>query len=424
MLEDRSVRIKLLVALGLGGFLETYYIYLVTYLLPFFSTFFFPKGLSLFWAYLLLYLAWFLIQPLSSFYFGHYGDKYGRKRMLIISLVIMAVSVFLIGIFPSYDTIGVWAFIFFVLLVWLQGFSFGGEFGSATTFLAEYAPKEKRGFYVSWIYFSTFLGIFFSFAASGFVYDLKSWSWRYPFLIGLILTVIGIYLRAKIPETPVFQRMANENRVSSAPVSHMFRNYWKTLLLTIGITIGIAVILGFQFEFLEYFFIHVVRIDRDHALFLNSCTSLIIILFIPFAGAISDKVGRKYALFWGYTAIAVISFPLFLLVAKAHPAFTMIVLFFFGLFGACVLGLLGLYIAEQFPTSVRFTGFCFALNIGLGIFETIISLMTEYEVTFLPNTYSAALFVTGGCLIALLCLRGTKETAFTPLKEGIDRNPL
>jgi MFS transporter, MHS family, proline/betaine transporter len=185
----------------------------------------------------------FVVRPFGGLFFGPLGDRIGRQRVLATTIIMMAVATFVIGVLPSYDTIGIWAPILLVLARLVQGFSTGGEYGGAATFMAEYSPDRRRGFFTSFLEMGTLAGYalgaaFVSVLAAVLSNDaMESWGWRLPFLLALPLGLVGLYLRLKLEDTPVFRELAESGNVSHSPLRETVVGHWRSILSLIGVVI-------------------------------------------------------------------------------------------------------------------------------------------------------------------------------------------
>src|SRR6185436_11204714 len=254
-LVSRPEERRVIFASSLGTVFEWYDFYLYAVLAPFFSKLFFPPGndtaalLSAF----VTYAAGFLVRPFGAIVFGRIGDLVGRKYTFLVTILFMGFATFAVGLLPTYETIGWAAPILLVLLRLVQGLALGGEYGGAATYVAEHAPPGKRGYDTAWIQTTATLGFFLSLLVIGLcrfgnLMDAKTfadWGWRIPFLVSLILLIFSIYIRLKLNESPVFQRMKAEGRGSKAPLTESFFHYPNNkyvLLALLGATAGQGVV--------------------------------------------------------------------------------------------------------------------------------------------------------------------------------------
>src|SRR5262245_3211132 len=323
---------RVIFASSLGTVFEWYDFYLYATLAPFFAALFFPKGnataalLSAFAAY----AAGFLVRPFGALVFGRVGDLVGRKYTFLVTIVVMGISTFAVGLLPTYQSIGWAAPILLVSLRLLQGLALGGEYGGAATYVAEHAPNNRRGYDTSWIQTTATLGFFLSLAVIGGARvwmdakDFAEWGWRLPFLVSLILLVFSVYIRLKLQESPVFQRMKAEGKGSKAPLTDSFLKYPNNkyvLLALLGATAGQGVV-WYTGQFYALFFLTItLKLDYLTAYTLIGISLLIGTPFFIFFGWLSDRIGRLKIILAGCAVAAVTYFPLFgALTHYANPA--------------------------------------------------------------------------------------------------------
>lgn len=268
---------------------------------------------------LLAFAAGFAVRPFGALVFGRIGDMIGRKYTFLITIVIMGLSTFLVGILPSYTTIGVAAPVILIGLRLLQGLALGGEYGGAATYVAEHAPQGKRGFYTSFIQTTATLGLFLSLLVIlGCRYFLgteafEAWGWRIPFLVSVVLLGISVWIRLQLAESPMFQEMKAQGKLSKAPITESFfsRNGKIALLALLGATAGQAVV-WYAGQFYSLFFLtQTLKIDGTTANLLIAGALIIGTPFFIVFGALSDKIGRKPIIMAGCLLAALTYFPLF-----------------------------------------------------------------------------------------------------------------
>src|SRR5512138_2806912 len=301
---------------------EWYDFYLYATLAPFFAALFFPKGnataalLSAFAAY----AAGFLERPFGALVFGRVGDLVGRKYTFLVTIVVMGISTFAVGLLPTYQSIGWAAPILLVSLRLLQGLALGGEYGGAATYVAEHAPNDRRGYDTAWIQTTATLGFFLSLAVIGGARtfmdakDFAEWGWRLPFLVSLILLIYSIYIRLRLQESPVFQRMKAEGKGSKAPLTDSFLKYPNNkyvLLALLGATAGQGVV-WYTGQFYALFFLTItLKVDYLTAYQLIAISLLIGTPFFIVFGWLSDKIGRLKIILAGCLIAALTYFPMF-----------------------------------------------------------------------------------------------------------------
>ena len=316
--EERRV----IVASSVGTVFEWYDFYLYAILAPFFAGLFFPPGnqtaalLGAFGAY----AAGFLVRPFGALIFGRIGDLVGRKYTFLVTIVFMGVSTVLVGFLPTYASIGFAAPLILVALRLVQGLALGGEYGGAATYVAEHAPDDKRGYATAWIQTTATVGMLLALVIIGLcraVVDAPSftgWAWRIPFWFSIPLLLISIYIRLKLNESPIFQRMKSQGKGSKAPLTDSFLKYPNNkyvALALLGATAGQGVV-WYTGQFYALFFIQIyLKLDYIATYTLIGLSLLIGTPFFLVFGALSDRIGRKKIILAGCLIAALTYFPLF-----------------------------------------------------------------------------------------------------------------
>jgi len=319
---SRQEERKVIFASSLGTVFEWYDFYLYATLAPFFATLFFPKGndtaalLSAF----ATYAAGFLVRPFGALFFGRLGDLVGRKHTFMVTILVMGASTFGVGLLPTYAKIGILAPILLVTLRLLQGLALGGEYGGAATYVAEHAPEKRRGYATSWIQTTATLGFFLSLLVIGLCRAkmtpdaFKDWGWRVPFLVSLVLLIFSVYIRVKLNESPVFQRMKSEGKGSTSPLRDSFLrspNNKYVLLALFGATAGQGVV-WYTGQFYALFFLTItLKLDYLTAYTLVGAALLLGTPFFVVFGGLSDRIGRLKIILFGCLIAALTYFPLF-----------------------------------------------------------------------------------------------------------------
>jgi len=315
---------RVIFASSLGTVFEWYDFYLYAVLAPFFAALFFPPGnataalLSAF----ATYAAGFLVRPFGALVFGRIGDLVGRKYTFLVTIIVMGFSTFAVGLLPTYASVGWLSPILLVSLRLLQGLALGGEYGGAATYVAEHAQPGKRGYDTSWIQTTATLGLFLALLVIGLCRftgwmtpaQFSDWGWRLPFLVSLILLIFSVYIRLKLNESPVFQRMKAEGKGSKAPLTDSFLRYPNNkyvLLALLGATAGQGVV-WYTGQFYALFFLTItLKVDGTTAYTLIAISLLLGTPFFIFFGWLSDKIGRLKIILAGCLIAAVTYFPLF-----------------------------------------------------------------------------------------------------------------
>ena len=320
----------------------------------------------------------FVTRPLGGVIFGHFGDRIGRKTMLIITLMIMGVATFLIGLVPTYAQIGVAAPLLLLLLRILQGIGLGGEWGGAVLMAYEYAPKEKRGFYASLPQIGLAIGLCM---ASGIVALLSSlltdeqflaWGWRIAFLLSGLMVVVGMYIRLNVQETPEFAAIKAKNAELAIPFMDMIRRYPGNILKGMGARYIDGVFFNIFAVFSIGYLVSTVKISRTQALVGVMAAALVMIVMIPFFGKLSDRFGRPKVFMWGSIGLAIAAFPAFWLMTHSGGNVLLVWLAIvvpFGLIYPAVYGPEAALFCDLFDAKVRYTGISFVYQFS-GIFAS------------------------------------------------------
>lgn len=321
---------KVIFASSLGTVFEWYDFYLYGSLAAIIAKQFF-SGLdagSAFIFALLAFAAGFIVRPFGALVFGRLGDMIGRKYTFLVTIVIMGLSTFIVGLLPNYASIGVAAPVILIALRMLQGLALGGEYGGAAVYVAEHSPQGKRGAYTSWIQTTATLGLFLSLlvilgvrTAMGEA-AFADWGWRVPFIVSILLLAVSVYIRLSMNESPAFQKMKAEGKTSKAPLSESF-GQWRNLkmkiviLALIGLTAGQAVV-WYSGQFYALFFLtQALKVDGPTANILVAYSLILGTPFFVIFGTLSDKIGRKPIIMAGCLLAVVTYFPVFTALTKA-----------------------------------------------------------------------------------------------------------
>jgi len=366
----------------------------------------------------------FLVRPLGGFFWGPLGDRYGRKSVLAITILMMSGATVAVGLIPSYGSIGFWAPLLLVVLRMIQGFSTGGEYGGAATFMAEYAPDDRRGFYGSFLEFGTLAG--FSLGALlmlGFSLVLgeatmHDWGWRIPFLVAGPMGLVGMYLRSRMEDTPVFREIeahGEREPAASTELRHLVTRYWRPLLEMSGLVVALNVVNYTLLSYMPTYLQRRIGLTADQALIVPIIGMMFMMVLVPFAGALSDRVGRKPLWWFSLAGLFVLVVPLYLLMAT-------------GLTGAIVgFALLGLLYVPQlatisatfpamFPTHVRFAGFAIAYNVSTSLFGGTAPAFNSWLISATGNELMPAFVMMAACIVGAVALHFTAETAGQSLR--------
>jgi MFS transporter, MHS family, shikimate and dehydroshikimate transport protein len=307
----------------------------------------------------------YLSRPIGAVVFGHYGDKIGRKTMLILTLLIMGIATFLIGLLPTYDTIGVWAPILLLVLRFFQGIGLGGEWGGAVLLAVEHSPRNKRGFYGSLIQIGAPAGLLLGTGAFLIVSNLPeeqflSWGWRVPFLVSVLLIGVGLFIRLKILETPAFSQVKESGTEARMPMVEVFRDYPKNVLLTMGARLSEGQVFNIFAVFAITYATTQLELTRSTVLYGVLIGAAVECLTLPVFGAFADRFGRRPVYMGGAAFCALFAFPFFWLLDTENTVLIWLALALgFAIGHSAMWGPQASFFSEAFGTRVRYSGTSF-----------------------------------------------------------------
>jgi metabolite-proton symporter len=308
------------------------------------------------------YAVGFVARPVGGIIIGHYGDKVGRKSMLVLTLVIMGVATFFIGLLPTYHQIGIWAPIALVALRLAQGFGVGGEWGGAVLMAVEHAPPGKRGFYGSWPQIGVPAGLLLANAVFSYFSGLPeqqffSWGWRVPFLLSIFLVFIGLVIRVRILETPAFARIKETSAEAHQPIIEVIRKYPKQVLLAMGARFAENGGFYIYSVFVLTYATQLAKFEQQTVLYGILIGAALELLAIPFFGALSDRLGRRPVYLFGAIMTAVFAYPLFWLIdTGSTAALWSAIAIAFVMSHAAMYAPQAAFLSELFGTRVRYSG--------------------------------------------------------------------
>ena len=414
---------QVIFASAMGTMIEWYDFYIFGSLAAIISTKFFPatNPVAAFLATLATFGAGFAARPFGALFFGRIGDMVGRKYAFLVTLLIMGGATTVIGLLPTYQTIGIAAPIILFIIRILQGLALGGEYGGAAVYVAEHSPDNKRGYYTSYIQTTATLGLFISLAVivgvrlSMSPEAFAEWGWRIPFLLSIFLVGISVYIRTRMSESPLFTKLKAEGKTSKNPIKDSFgsKAQWKTILVVLfGAAAGQAVI-WYVGQFYALFFLqNVLKVEFVTA---NVIVSVALLLGLPlfiFFGALSDKIGRKKIMMAGNLLGALAIYPTYMglqyfagpitpavtdaagkvvtpaIAASANPVMLTVLIFSLMIWVGMVYGPIAAFLVEAFPAKIRYTSVSLPYHVANGYFGGFLPLIAASVVASTGNIFA------------------------------------
>jgi MHS family proline/betaine transporter-like MFS transporter len=426
---DQSLLKRAVGAMAIGNAMEWFDFGVYSYIAVTLGKVFFPSSNPT--AQLLAtfgtFAAAFLVRPLGGMVFGPLGDRIGRKRVLAMTMIMMAIGTFCIGLIPSYGSIGIFAPVLLLVARLLQGFSTGGEYGGAATFIAEFSPDKERGFMSSFLEFGTLVGYVLGAGVVAVLTAtlsedaLLSWGWRIPFLVAGPLGLIGLYIRMKLEETPAFQREADKREASAhATPKAQFRatlvEQWKPLLQCVGLVLIFNVTDYMALSYLPSYLSATLKFNETHGLFI---VLVVMVLMMPLtlaAGRLSDRIGRKPVMLAGCVGLFVLAIPALTLIRMGTvlPIFGGMMIL--GVMLSCFTGVMPSSLPALFPTSIRYGALAIGFNVSVSLFGGTTPLVTAWLVDATGNLMMPAYYLMGASVIGIVSVLALTETAKKPLK--------
>jgi MHS family proline/betaine transporter-like MFS transporter len=428
-LSERKALRRAATASFMGNFVEWFDYAAYGYLATVIALTFFPQtdtttGLLATFA---VFALSFIVRPVGGLVWGHFGDKYGRRSALSWSILIMTVSTFCIGIVPGYNHIGLWAPALLLLIRLVQGFSASGEYAGASAFLAEYAPDGKRGFYTSIVPASTAAGLLFGavFVAAMHTWmsveNLHDWGWRLPFLLAAPFGLVGRYIRVHLQDSPKFlemeKRLEAKECATHAPIRELLTVHRRAVMIGIGVTCLNAVAFYLLLSYMPtYLSTEMGMSDSDS--FIASTVSLATYIGLIFLmGKLSDRYGRKTMLVTASVLFLVLTFPLFGMLGNPSLLVILMIQIAFGAILAMNDGTLPCFLAEIFPTRVRFSGFAFSFNVANALFGGTAPFIATWLIHATGNKMAPAWYLLAAAAVALVAMLASRETAHKALQD-------
>ena len=428
-LSERKALRRAATASFMGNFVEWFDYAAYGYLATVIALTFFPQtdtttGLLATFA---VFALSFIVRPIGGLVWGHFGDKYGRRSALSWSILIMTLSTFCIGILPTYNQIGLWAPALLLLIRLMQGFSASGEYAGASAFLAEYAPEGKRGFYTSIVPASTAAGLLFGamFVAGMHALmtaeNLHDWGWRLPFLLAAPFGLVGRYIRVHLQDSPKFlemeQRLEAKECATHAPVRELLTVHRRAVMIGIGVTCLNAVAFYLLLSYMPTYLSTEMGMSESDSFIASTVSLATYIGLIFLMGTLSDRYGRKTMLVTASVLFLLLTFPLFGMLGNPSLLVILMIQIAFGAMLAMNYGTLPCFLAEIFPTRVRFSGFAFSFNVANAVFGGTAPFIATWLIHMTGNKMAPAWYLLAAAAVALVAMLASRETAHTALQD-------
>ncbi|MFC9554637.1 MFS transporter [Rhodococcus sp. NPDC056960] len=416
---------RVIAASFVGNFVEWFDYAVYGYLATVIATVFFPDTAptTALLATFAVFAISFVIRPIGGLVWGHFGDKVGRRTALSLSILIMSVSTFCIGLIPGFHQIGYFAPVLLLLVRMVQGFSAAGEYAGASAFLAEYAPDRRRGLFTSVVPASTAAGLLFGSLIAALLTavlsteQLEGWGWRLPFLLAAPMGLIGRYIRLKLEDTPRFREM-EQTVESHAPLSILFTHHRRAILIAFGVTclnaVGFYLILSYMPTYLS----EVLHVGHTASFVAASIALACYIFFIFGMGALSDRFGRKRVLIAASICFAVFTVPLFSALGVAGIAGMVLIQIVLCAFLTMNDGTLPTFLSEIFPTQVRYSGFAFSFNTANALFGGTAPFVATLLIEITGSPLAPAWYLVAAAVVAMGSMLMARETSRRPLADA------
>lgn len=408
---------------AVGNFMEWYDFGIYGFMATTLAAVFFPSGSGL--ALVATFAAFavsFLVRPIGGFFFGPLADRIGRKRVLTITITMMAAGTVAIGLLPGYQTLGVWAFVLLFAARIVQGFSTGGEYVDAMVFMTEHSPDRRRGFWVSWLPVGTLTGYI---VGAGLVTALTTflsqdallaWGWRIPFLSAAVIGLVGLYIRLKLEESPAYQQ---QEQTPEHKGMRQFRrtvvDQWRPLLVVVGLVMGINVVTYMLTAYLPTYLKATVGVSDTRALLIILIVLVILVLAVTQVARLSDRIGRKPIMFLGCGVVLAGAIPTFLLLRTGGNLMIFAGALLLGLMLLCFNTTEPATLPALFPTEVRGGAVSIGYNFSVSAFGGTTPLIAQALVTATGSTLVPAYYLMLAGAVGVVAVMFTPETAREPL---------
>lgn len=426
MMEKKQMR-RILIASLVGSSIEwfDYFLYGTVSALVFNQLFFVNEDptIGLLLSYASFALAFF-IRPFGGVIFSHIGDRIGRKKTLVLTLSLMGVATFGMGLLPTYQAVGIWAPILLITLRLVQGLGIGGEWGGALLLAVEYAPAEKRGLFGAIPQMGVTIGMLLGTVALSIMTLLPenafmTWGWRIPFIFSALLVFFGLWIRKGIDETPSFKKVKESGEVPKLPIVETLKNYWREVLIAVGAKVVETAPFYIFSTFVVSYATANLGFSRTATLTAVMIATIITTILIPIMGNLSDKLGRKKLFIGGTIGMALFAFPYFwLLQQKSVLLLIVATVIGLGVIWAPITAVLGTMFSEIFDAKIRYTGITLGYQIGAALAGGTAPLVATALLNRFNNSYvPVALYIIFASVLSLAAIWAVKDRSNQKLDE-------
>lgn len=396
-------------AVILGNALEYYDFMLYGFFATILAPLFFPSdnpGVSIIIS-MATYGVGFLARPLGGIFFGHLGDRRGRKNSLSLSILLVTIPTLGIALLPTYNQIGIWAPLLLVLCRLVQGFCLGGESSGAMTYVIENTALQQRDMASAWLVLSCYVGTLVGTLLGSFftLSFMPSWGWRFTFVIGSLIALVGYYIRKRLKESPEFLESQKQGKILKLPIKELLKKDKLNLFYAMSISSAVVVPFFVIFIHLNSLFIKNLHLEPSFVLVLNAGLMVFWILLLPFFGYLAQKYGRKTIMTMGALGMVGLSYPLFLLIGS-EPIFENILIaqFILSIFAVAYVAPTSAFLVELFPVNERYSGIAFGYSLGHALFGGLTPVILTTLVQSLELTFAPAIWLSLVSFLGLITL--------------------
>ena len=420
--ESRAAGHRVLIASLIGNFMEWYDFAVYGFFAVVIGSVFFPSESATveLLSSLAVFGVAFFFRPVGGFLFGAIGDRFGRRVSLAAAIILMSVATTLIALLPSYATVGLLAPILLVTLRCLQGVSVGGEWTGASAFLVEYASNTRRGLWGSLISTTAALGVIFGSALALILQTnlsaaaMESWGWRVPFLVAAPVGVVGLYLRLRLDDTPVYRTIQRQNRVTRTPIRRAIRENPASILLTFALSSVGATGFYYMVTYMVNYLSQTAGYPRTDAIFVSLIALIVYASLCPLAGLLSDYIGRRWVLLIGCAGHAILAFPIFFLLGSGAVPLAILGLCLYTVSQSMLNVMNSVILIELFPPETRVTAASIGYNLGAGPVAGVGPVLAGSLVAATGSAFAPAWY-----LIAIMAAGGLALWWFLPETRGV-----